>query len=105
VGYSDLYLKNAEKMNINLDNLNFIVISHGHDDHTGGLQFYPDKTERNKKTVLLSHPDALKEKKLGELAIGSPLDLSELTNLLIVLRANSVSIERDGPFSVKFRAS
>ncbi len=78
VGYSDLYLKNAEKMNINLDNLNFIVISHGHDDHTGGLQFYPDKTERNKKTVLLSHPDALKEKKLGELAIGSPLDLSEL---------------------------
>ena len=37
VGYSDVFIKNAQKMNIHLRNLNFIVLSHGHLDHTWGL--------------------------------------------------------------------
>jgi 7,8-dihydropterin-6-yl-methyl-4-(beta-D-ribofuranosyl)aminobenzene 5'-phosphate synthase len=36
-GYSDLFLKNAQKLNENLLDLDFIVFSHGHLDHTGGL--------------------------------------------------------------------
>jgi 7,8-dihydropterin-6-yl-methyl-4-(beta-D-ribofuranosyl)aminobenzene 5'-phosphate synthase len=40
-GTTDVYLLNAERMGINLDNLTGIAISHGHDDHTGGLAFYP----------------------------------------------------------------
>jgi 7,8-dihydropterin-6-yl-methyl-4-(beta-D-ribofuranosyl)aminobenzene 5'-phosphate synthase len=36
-GYSDLFLKNAQKLNENLLDLDFIVLSHGHLDHTGGL--------------------------------------------------------------------
>lgn len=36
-GYSDIFIKNANKMNINLKNLNHVVISHGHSDHTWGL--------------------------------------------------------------------
>lgn len=40
-GTTDIYMQNAKLMNISLDNLTGIAISHGHDDHTGGLTFYP----------------------------------------------------------------
>ena len=36
-GYSDLFLSNAEKMRIDLRDLDYLVISHGHLDHTGGM--------------------------------------------------------------------
>jgi 7,8-dihydropterin-6-yl-methyl-4-(beta-D-ribofuranosyl)aminobenzene 5'-phosphate synthase len=36
-GYSDAVLKNAQKMRIDLLGLDYIVLSHGHFDHTGGL--------------------------------------------------------------------
>ncbi|MDP2797380.1 MAG: MBL fold metallo-hydrolase [Methanoregula sp.] len=36
-GYSDAVLKNAQKMKIDLLGLDYIVLSHGHFDHTGGL--------------------------------------------------------------------
>lgn len=36
-GYSDAVLKNAQKMIIDLLGLDYIVLSHGHFDHTGGL--------------------------------------------------------------------
>ena len=36
-GYSDLFLKNAIKMGISLLELDAIIISHGHNDHTWGL--------------------------------------------------------------------
>ena len=40
-GTTDVFLENAKRMGANLDNLKGIAISHGHDDHTGGLTFYP----------------------------------------------------------------
>jgi 7,8-dihydropterin-6-yl-methyl-4-(beta-D-ribofuranosyl)aminobenzene 5'-phosphate synthase len=36
-GLSGLFLTNAEKMGISLRDLDFLVLSHGHIDHTGGL--------------------------------------------------------------------
>ena len=36
-GLSDLFLANAEKMGIGLEDLDYLVLSHGHIDHTGGL--------------------------------------------------------------------
>jgi len=40
-GTTDVFLLNAERMGISLNGLTGIAISHGHDDHTGGLAFYP----------------------------------------------------------------
>ena len=38
VGYSDAFIRNAQKMNIDLRNTDFLVLSHGHLDHTWGLE-------------------------------------------------------------------
>ncbi len=40
-GTTDVFLLNAERMGVSLDGLAGIAITHGHDDHTGGLAFYP----------------------------------------------------------------
>jgi 7,8-dihydropterin-6-yl-methyl-4-(beta-D-ribofuranosyl)aminobenzene 5'-phosphate synthase len=40
-GTTDVFLENARRMGANLENLTGIAITHGHDDHTGGLIFYP----------------------------------------------------------------
>ena len=36
-GYSDVFLSNAQKMGISVKDLDYLVFSHGHLDHTGGL--------------------------------------------------------------------
>jgi 7,8-dihydropterin-6-yl-methyl-4-(beta-D-ribofuranosyl)aminobenzene 5'-phosphate synthase len=36
-GLSGLFIANAEKMGISLSNLDLLILSHGHIDHTGGL--------------------------------------------------------------------
>lgn len=36
-GYSGVFLTNAEKMGICLRDLDYVILSHGHLDHTGGL--------------------------------------------------------------------
>ena len=38
-GYSDVFLRNAVKMQINLKALDGIIFSHGHNDHTAGLPY------------------------------------------------------------------
>jgi 7,8-dihydropterin-6-yl-methyl-4-(beta-D-ribofuranosyl)aminobenzene 5'-phosphate synthase len=63
-GYSDLFLTNAEKMGKDLSQLDFLVISHSHLDHTWGLEpFVRYLTEQGienhsfKRPTLVGHPD------------------------------------------------
>ena len=45
VGASDLFLQNAQKLKVNIADIDFLVISHGHYDHGGGLRtFLRDNT-------------------------------------------------------------
>lgn len=74
-GYSDVYLRNAASMGEELSRLDYLVISHGHDDHTGGLAYWPAS---NGRPELIAHPDAFDPKRHGELSIGSPLSREEL---------------------------
>jgi 7,8-dihydropterin-6-yl-methyl-4-(beta-D-ribofuranosyl)aminobenzene 5'-phosphate synthase len=55
-GQSDLVLKNAKELGVNLAETDAIVISHGHYDHTGGLSAVLDIA---KNATLYIHPEAL----------------------------------------------
>lgn len=54
-GHTDVYLKNAKKMAIDLSIIHHLVLSHGHYDHMGGLRFFPKK---NKLSSVILHKDA-----------------------------------------------
>lgn len=58
-GQSDLLLKNARAMGINLKAVDTIVLSHGHYDHTGGLATVLDEV---RQVDLYMHPAALEPK-------------------------------------------
>lgn len=85
VGYSDLFLKNAAAFGIDLENINTIVISHGHDDHTRGLKDYFEQKYKNNISII-AHPDAFKEKIIDGLKICSPIleeELKDKCNLIL----------------------
>jgi 7,8-dihydropterin-6-yl-methyl-4-(beta-D-ribofuranosyl)aminobenzene 5'-phosphate synthase len=58
-GQSDLVLKNARALEVGLEDLEAIVLSHGHHDHTGGLRPVGGCAP---KARLYLHPAALKPK-------------------------------------------
>ena len=89
-GYSDVYVKNAEKLGIDLTLLDAVVLSHGHNDHTGGLAYFP-RTSNHPK--LIGHPLVLERKRVDQLAIGSPLCEEELAkHFEIQLSLNPVQV-------------
>ena len=52
-GYSDLFMENAKDMGIDLLDLDMIVFSHGHLDHTGGLPAFIQYLTR---AIIEDHP-------------------------------------------------
>ena len=88
VGYSDAFLRNAEKMAIDLRTLDFVVLSHGHLDHTWGLdplirRYTESKIEQieSKKPTLVAHPATFQTKLLKEFGqIGSLVTATRVAN-------------------------
>jgi 7,8-dihydropterin-6-yl-methyl-4-(beta-D-ribofuranosyl)aminobenzene 5'-phosphate synthase len=87
VGYSDAFITNARKLSVDLLDVDFVVLSHGHLDHTWGLipliRLYMEgmieKLPVNKPT-LVTHPLTLSSRTLGGLPqIGSLLSEDELS--------------------------
>ncbi len=74
-GHTDVFLKNAKKLNIDINKTDLIVLSHGHWDHGNGLKYL-----ENKK--LLCHPDAFKKRysKMNQSNIGLDLSYEVLNN-------------------------
>ena len=58
-GASDVFIRNAEKIGIDLSTVDYVFISHGHSDHTGGLKHF---MEINTQAQVIVSPDALKGK-------------------------------------------
>ena len=77
-GYTDAYLRNAIKLGIDLSDLTALVISHGHDDHTGGMIYLPQQKE---KLPLYGHPDIFERKQLGGEEIGAPYTLEQASKI------------------------
>ncbi|WP_139492095.1 MBL fold metallo-hydrolase [Brevibacillus dissolubilis] len=85
LGYSDIFIRNAEKMGINLREVDIITFSHGHMDHTWGLDpiirlFTEAKLEKRfcKAPTIIAHPRVLKTKLYEEGEIGSMISVSKL---------------------------
>ena len=87
VGYSDAFIKNARKLSIGLLDFDFVVLSHGHLDHTWGLvplvRLYTEAKMENlpvKKPTLVTHQETLSSRRLDDLAeIGSLLEKDKLS--------------------------
>ena len=85
VGYSDVFYKNAVKLNINLKQLDYLIISHGHLDHIWGLKFlmdiYPETSDKKEllKPELIAHPYALFPKLINDEYIGCNLKKVEIS--------------------------
>lgn len=77
-GYSDAFLKNAEKLGVDLSALTHVVLSHGHDDHTCGLPALFGCYDLH-KTSLIAHPDCFWPKRSGGLDMGAPYSAEEIT--------------------------
>lgn len=88
-GSSDVFIKNAYKMGLDLSHVTEIVLSHGHKDHTSGLMRLQDLYRKmliagislNTKTIL-GHPDVF-EVKLNENSenIGFQWDPAQLCDI------------------------
>jgi len=85
-GYSDLFIKNAELMKIDINDIDGIIISHGHEDHTNGLKYYLNNF-KDKKKNLYSHPLAFNKKLFDDEIICSALDFSMLDKNFNIITA------------------
>lgn len=72
-GASDVYIRNAQLLGITLDDVDDIILSHGHWDHGNGLQHIGEKP-------LLCHPGSFVKRfrKLGGENIGLKLSRNAL---------------------------
>jgi len=73
-GYSDLFIENARKMDLNLLDLDYLVLSHSHLDHSWGLQpliklFTEAEIENKeyKKPKLVTHPETFASRRIGKI--------------------------------------
>lgn len=80
LGYSDIFLKNAKEMGIDLSQVKTVVLSHGHDDHTGGLPHLMKAFDLS-GVQLIAHPFALMKKVYHDESIGSPAGQDTLEGL------------------------
>lgn len=73
-GYSDLFLKNAQLLGINLDDIKTVVLTHGHSDHTNGVPFLKDGK------LIITHEESFKYRfsKRKRIPVGFPLSKEEL---------------------------
>lgn len=55
-GASDLFIRNAELLGIDLSDVDYVFISHGHSDHAGGLRYI---LEHNRQAKVIVSPDAM----------------------------------------------
>ena len=69
VSYSDAFITNGEKLGVNFFNLDYLVISHSHLDHTWGLEPYIKRLSEEvmegrkfKKATFVSHPKVFDSK-------------------------------------------
>jgi 7,8-dihydropterin-6-yl-methyl-4-(beta-D-ribofuranosyl)aminobenzene 5'-phosphate synthase len=100
LGYSDAFLRNARTLGINPMTVETVVLSHGHIDHTGGLeplakQALEEELEgfgrgRSGRPRILAHPEVFTPRtaKGGDLSVGAGMGKAQ-TEALFPLQLSS----------------
>ena len=65
-GQSGDFIKNAKTLNQNLLDLNYVIISHGHYDHSGGFRKFIEVVEKSPKLIVGEEFFAPKYKRVSE---------------------------------------
>jgi 7,8-dihydropterin-6-yl-methyl-4-(beta-D-ribofuranosyl)aminobenzene 5'-phosphate synthase len=85
---------NADVLGIDLSQIDTVVLSHGHYDHTGGVK---SLLQRNKKFTLYAHPDLFSRKVKGagnnHKYIGMPIERDIIENSGVRLKLSNASAE------------
>ena len=106
-GYSDVFLRNAEKLRLDLSDLDQVTLSHGHLDHLWGLEplirrITEDACEGRpgKRPLFTAHPDALSRRSMGRVpAIGDHLSPAVLSDIFTLrLTKSPVALTPDVTF-------
>ncbi len=111
-GYSDAFLKNAAAMGTDLTEAEAILLSHSHNDHTGGLRSLL-ALPFGRKPKVIACPDAVLPHELDGMDIGSPLrkaELAQATELILTKESLWLTerlvflgeIPREIPFEPKY---
>lgn len=91
VGATDVFLQNAKEKGLNLDSLDYVIISHGHYDHCNGLDFLMPAT----KTKILIQETGLNSKYAKEQENYREIGLSNKSELIKRLRSNIMKLNGD----------
>lgn len=92
VGATELFLKNAAKIGVNIADVDFLIVSHGHYDHGGGLKTF---FQENKKAKVFLHPLAF-----GKYYAARPTDKLEFIGIDEGLKENKQIVFTSDSFSI-----
>lgn len=80
LGYSNVFIDNMKKMNISSSEVEVLVISHGHDDHVGGIKYLANK-KLNPNLKIIGHTLVFNKKVKNNQCISSPLEINEIKHM------------------------
>jgi 7,8-dihydropterin-6-yl-methyl-4-(beta-D-ribofuranosyl)aminobenzene 5'-phosphate synthase len=98
LGASDLFLRNAKYLNLDVMNIDYIILSHGHFDHARGLDYWLQQCvsmplKREQRPVFLAHPLALQPKFKEDLTEIGILTSTELIERRFQKRLSRASVQ------------